>query len=254
MIFKYTFNQMLVGIYHCPSLYFYSDQRMHIDGWNHMLVAPPAWDTPASVAMILYLSESSNTGGETALVAREGAKDVAYQPDSFLKTPGAAEFPWINDKTLAEAYFQEHYPEIHSFRQHLYARECRARFHKGTLLLYRHDLWHRGTPLTVPNATRLTVNFSFRRGDAQWFQNWNTWAREMYHSDQRLERLIGGASVKQRALLGMPHPGDNYWTEETLRCVSRRYEMFGFDAAPYLHGMRDRDERMAKDRARLEAL
>ena len=207
-----------------------------------MLVAPQSWNTPASVAMILYLSHSSDTGGETALVARDGREDVAYQLDSFLKTPGAAEFPWINDKTSAEAYFQMHYPEIYAFREQLYARERRARFHKGTILLYRHDLWHRGTPLTVPNSIRLTVNFSFRTGDAQWFQNWNTWAREMYHPDQRLEKLVGGASVKQRALLGVPHPGDSYWTEETLKCVSKRYEMFGFDATPYLHGMRDSDK------------
>ena len=226
--------------------YVHSDQRMHIDGWNHMLVAPPAWDSPASVAMILYLSDSSDTGGETALVPREGARDVAYELDSFLKTPGAADFPWINDKTHAESYFQEHYPEIHSFRQCLYARERHARFHKGSLLLYRHDLWHRGTPVTVPNSVRLTVNFSFRRRDAEWFQNWNTWAREMYHPDQRLEKLVGGASVKQRTLLGFPLPGDNYWTEETLRCVSKRYEKFGFDPEPYLSGVSERDNRKAK--------
>lgn len=216
------------------------DQRMHIDGWNHTLVAPSSWYTPASVAMILYLSDSADTGGETALVAREGPDDDAYQLDSFLKTPGAAQFPWINDKTLAEAYFQEHYPEVYSFRRNLYARERRARFRKGTLLLYRHDLWHRGTPLTVPNSVRLTVNFSFRRGDAQWIHNWNTWAREMYQPDQRLEKLVGGATVKQRALLGVPLPGDKYWTEETLACVNKRYAMFGFDAEPYLCGMTDK--------------
>lgn len=40
------------------------DQRMHIDIWNHTLVAPNSWYSPGSVAMILYLSDSKDTGGE----------------------------------------------------------------------------------------------------------------------------------------------------------------------------------------------
>ena len=56
------------------------DQRMHIDGWNHMLVAPCDWYAPASVAMIVYLSEVEECGGGTALVARKGKDDPVYQP------------------------------------------------------------------------------------------------------------------------------------------------------------------------------
>lgn len=119
------------------------DQRMHIDGWNHFLVGPADWHHPPSTAMIIYLSESTQTGGETSLVAREGNDDSFYNQMLFLKTPGAGKIPWINDRTKAEEWFKEHDPEGYDIRQQLYAREKKARFHKGSVLVYRHDLWHR---------------------------------------------------------------------------------------------------------------
>lgn len=61
---------------------------MHIDGWNHMLVVPPSWNEPVSVAMIIYLNDISETGGGTAVVPREGDDDSNYTVDSFLNTPG----------------------------------------------------------------------------------------------------------------------------------------------------------------------
>ena len=44
---------------------------------------------------------------------------------------------------------KEHYPHFYEFRQQLYERECKVKFKKGTVLLYRHDLWHRGTGIAI---------------------------------------------------------------------------------------------------------
>lgn len=216
-----------------------SDQRMHIDGWNHTLVVPTDWYHPSSVAMIVYLSDVDDTGGATALVARQGPDDVAYAESveqTFLRTPGAGALPWINDRESAEEYIRQHAsPEVASFRESLYGREAYAQFRRGTVLLYRHDVWHRGTPLTIAGSMRLVVNLSYRRADAaEWFQHWNAgWAKCMYSPTMQLEKLVARASVFQRTVLGFPRPGHRYWTRRTLDGVKARYEALGFDVTPY---------------------
>ncbi|MBT7538094.1 MAG: hypothetical protein HN683_02060, partial [Gammaproteobacteria bacterium] len=59
------------------------------------------------------------------------------------------------------------------------------------------------------------------------------WAWQAYRDNKFLERLIAGASLNQRAVLGFPQPGSPYWCEETLQAVEARYGMFGFDITPY---------------------
>ena len=59
----------------------------------------------------------------------------------------------------------------------------------------------------------------------------------MYKLDQRMERIIAGSSVEQRAVLGFPAPGNNYWTTEKIDAVEARYGSFGFDANPYRDAM-----------------
>ena len=145
------------------------------------------------------------------------------------------QLPWINDKTSAESWLKEHHPEIAEFRERLYAREKQAHFKPGTVLVYRHDVWHRGTPLKQgADITRLVVNLSFRRADAAWFNMWNRgWAYSMSSQEQTAEKLVARSSVAQRTVLGFPAPGHPYWTPATLRLVTRRYQHLGFDPAPY---------------------
>ena len=70
---------------------------------------------------------------------------------------------------LGKEYFRENDPTIYAFRQQLYSRERYVRYRPGTLLLYRHDLWHRGTPMKSDGATaggdgmRLVLNMVFKK-------------------------------------------------------------------------------------------
>jgi hypothetical protein len=146
-----------------------SDQRIHCDYPNHSLVMPPLWESPEVVSMIIYYDDSGEVGGETRVVPREGPNDPAYHhldcasdnastSDNgsgsgsgsgsafpLLLTPGArADLPWVNDCTHAEAGLREDFPEVYRFRQqHLYPRERKVGFETGSVLFYRHDLWHR---------------------------------------------------------------------------------------------------------------
>ena len=209
------------------------DQRIHCDYPNHTLTHPPRWHEPEAVEIILYLSDVADCAGATAVVPRSGPDDPAYRYP-IVDTPGVGALEWHNDRVSAEAYLAEHAPETARFRrEHLYPREVRARYGFGSVLLYRHDTWHRGTPLR-PGALRLAQNLTFKKAASEWISVLHSgWAWSMYRPDQTAERIIARASVEQRCVLGFPPPGDPFWNAETLAAVRARYGPLGFDDAPY---------------------
>ena len=208
------------------------DQRIHIDYPNHTLTHPAPWDRPEAVEMIVYLSDVEECGGPTAVVPRDSASDPAYRWP-IVDSPGIGDLRYVNDRESAETYFAEHRPELAAWRQELYERERWARFRFGSVLFYRHDTWHRGTPM-VPGTIRLAHNITYRRAECEWISTLHEgWAWKMYRPDHFMERLIATASLDQRAVLGFPPPGSPYWCEETLAAVTARYGAWGFDPAPY---------------------
>jgi len=208
------------------------DQRIHVDYPNHTLVHPSPWDRPDAVELILYLDRIEDTGGATALVPREGPDDPAYRWP-IVDSPGIGDLDWINDRAAAEADFAKRRPALADWRASLYAREQRVHFGPGDLLLYRHDLWHRGTSLE-PGKLRLAQNITYRKASAEWISVLHTgWAWSAYHPSKFLERLIAGATVDQRTVLGFPPPGSDYWCPETLAAVEARYGAYGMDLSPY---------------------
>jgi Phytanoyl-CoA dioxygenase (PhyH) len=208
------------------------DQRMHVDYPNHTLAHPPPWHAPEAVELILYLDDVEQCGGATAVAAREGPRDAAYRWP-MIDTPGVGDLDWLNDRARAEAYFARQRPALAAWRQSLYQREQRVRFTSGDVLLYRHDTWHRGTPL-LPGRLRLAHNLTYRLASAEWISTLHTgWAWSAYGRDKFLEKLIAQATPAQRAVLGFPQPGSPYWCEETLAAVEARYGVFGMDITPY---------------------
>ncbi|MBA50816.1 MAG: hypothetical protein CL456_01685 [Acidimicrobiaceae bacterium] len=208
------------------------DQRIHLDYPNHTLTHPAAWNEPEAVEIIVYLCNETEVGGATAVVPRQGSDDIAYS-SPMVNTPGVSDIPWINDRTRAEAWFMQNRPAVAEFRRELYEREVYARYREGSVLLYRHDTWHRGTSL-LPGALRLAQNLTFRRADASWISTLHPgWAWAMYKPDQRMERLIAEATPEARSVLGFPAPGDSYWDSEKIDAVEARYGALGFDGTPY---------------------
>ena len=210
-----------------------SDQRIHVDYPNHTLTHPPPWHSPEAVELILYLSDVEVCGGATALVPREGDDDDAYSWP-ITNTPGVGGLDWVNDRESAETYLEGAAPAVAKWRaKQLYPREQRARYRTGSVLFYRHDLWHRGTPLE-PGVRRLVQNMTFRLARSEWISTLQTgWAWAMYRPSAPMERLIARLSVEQRCVLGFPKPGDGYWTRETIDAVEARYGPYGIEMAPY---------------------
>ena len=210
-----------------------TDQRMHVDYPNHTLTHPPPWDQPEAVEIILYFDAVEDCAGATAVVPREGPDDPAYVWP-IMGTPGVGAIEWVNDREEAEKHLARVAPETQRFRaQHLYPRERKARFSPGTALFYRHDTWHRGTPL-MPGARRLVHNLTFRKATSDWISVLHTgWTWKMYQRGMVLERLIAQASVDQRCVLGFPAPGHPYWSPENVEAIRARYGPLGMDVAPY---------------------
>lgn len=219
-----------------PTAYDNDDQRMHVDYPNHTLVHPSPWDRPEAVELIVYLDHVADCGGATALVPREGAGDPAYRWP-IVDSPGIADLDWINDRASAEADFARRRPALAGWRASLYEREQRVHFAPGDVLLYRHDLWHRGTPLT-PGSLRLAHNITYRKAAAEWIGVLHPgWSWSAYHSSKFFERLIATATVEQRTVLGFPAPGSDYWCAETLAAVEARYSALGMNTDPYRRGI-----------------
>ena len=213
-----------------------SDQRIHVDYPNHTLAHPAPWQKPEAVELIVYLSHVGDTGGSTAVVPREGPEDPAYRWP-IVDSPGIGNLRYINDKEAAETYFAEQRPELASWRQLLYEREKLTYFKPGDVLFYRHDTWHRGTPMQ-PRSLRLVHNITYRKAACEWISTLHIgWAWKAYRDNKFLEKLIAQSSLQQRAVLGFPQPGSDYWCEETINAIDARYGMFGMDMNPYQNGL-----------------
>jgi hypothetical protein len=211
-----------------------TDQRMHMDYGNNTVLHPD-WDAPDVVAAVVYYDDFAQTAGGTGYVPRQGSDDPVYQPP-FVNMPGQAGKPFFNDRATVEAWFKEHDSTAYELRQQLYAREQVVEFKPGTILFYRHDLWHRGRPLNAGKLRRVH-NLAWKRADARGVSHWNEgFARDSYYG--RVESIIGRCSPLQRSVLDFPLPGDDYWSAERLSNVEVRFACYGFDATPYLEKLK----------------
>ena len=215
-----------------------TDQRIHCDYPNHTLTHPPQWSCPEAVEIIIYLSEESSCKGSTAVVPRLGPDDPAYRWP-IVDTPGVAGLSYLDDKSKAERYMRDKLPEAANFRENeLYAREVRTRYRAGDVIFYRHDTWHRGTPV-AQGSLRLVQNMTFKKASSDWVSVLhNGWAWSLYRAGHGPEKMIAGLSPDQRSVLGFPSPGHQYWTDETVAAVQARYAPFGIDMEPYSKALR----------------
>ena len=233
-----------------PARYSNNDQRIHMDYPNHYLTHPSTWDAPEAVAGILYLDDADACGGATRVVPRLGPHDEAYRWP-YVHMPGVGGHAWINDRKSAEQYYEGADPEAARFRANLYAREVSCHYTAGTMLLYRFDTWHRGTPLKPGGPSRSVLNFVYAKDGVRHITPWNCrlrcqgagsgeeapedappsaaaianspemgFARSMYFGN---EDRLNGASVAQRSALGVPPPGDAYWSSPMRRAIAARF-------------------------------
>ena len=190
------------------------DQPLHLDFRNNMLLVPSA-HRPDAVAGILYLNRVEDAGGATGI--------VPYEPGSVLdRLPlnvGESEGGWGRTGDYEG--------------REIYERELLPRYREGTCLFYRMDTYHRGTPV-YQDSMRRVWGAVWRRADSDWVQAGGAGM----HGDTSLglfAPLLPRLTPAQRACVGFPLPGHEYWTAGTVAAVGERYE--GMDMAPYLQAL-----------------
>ena len=200
-----------------------------MDFGNHSFLHVNDWDNPEVVTMIVYLSDTTDTGGGTALVPKKYPNDELYEMP-YINMPGQNKYKFYNDKKHAEDYFIKNYPKIANFRKKLYDRELIINAKAGDILFYRLDLWHRGTPVKK-NKIRHVMNLAYKKKSCYWINVWNkSYTRQLYYG--YIEKMFCELTPRQREVIGIPKIGDNYWSKKKLNNLKARYP--NFDIKPYL--------------------
>ena len=221
------------------------NQRIHQDYGNNTFLHVSDWNDPDAVAMILYYDDTEICGGATAVCPREGDDDPLYQ-QPYINGVGYGKhtvYPWLGDKDEELEYLKVHDRDIYEKKLKLYEREILPTFKAGDLLLYRLDVFHRGTPLKMSNGdpvSRRIHSFLYKRADREHILQWNSGFG--YHNYYGfIEKMICGMSPLSRSVVYFPLPGNKYWDSDTnVENVKARYP--GIDMRPYIEGRNLRKE------------
>jgi hypothetical protein len=101
----------------------------------------------------------------------------------------------------------------------LKARERSAAAPAGTVVAHGIDTFHRGTNLTAPGGHRYTMTIGYRAAgnDAIGFHVWQVAAQRNWAP------ILANGTPEQLAVLGIPPPGDPFWTPRTLALTRARW-------------------------------
>ena len=177
------------------------DQLFHCDFRNHTLTVPADSTQMRTINIMIYITDVTDAHGA-----------IHFVPQPISDRLGGDDRPIDADADLQAA---------------LRARECSGAAPAGSLFAYGIDVYHRGTNLTVPNGKRYTLTASFKVAGNDMI-GWSAWPRtfrEPWHL------VIDNATPDQLSCLGVPLPGDPFWTDRTLARTEERWP--GWDMSPY---------------------
>lgn len=167
------------------------EQPFHCDYGNHTLTVPAENSSDKTVNFVIYISDVTDPLGAMHYVRRADSERIL----------GARAITAAADKQVA-----------------LQAEGRSAAAPAGSVVAYCIDTFHRGTNMVEPKGLRYTMTVSFKRADNAniGFHVWQ------YAVDRPWHHVIDHATPEQLACLGIPLPGDPFWTPLTLQqCQSR---------------------------------
>ncbi|HEY8616877.1 phytanoyl-CoA dioxygenase family protein [Phenylobacterium sp.] len=173
------------------------DQHHHRDYENHTIVVPRADQTMAQMTCFILLSDVTELDGPTKVVPVDKTRHIPIG---------------VSQTTMGD-FFDD---------------EIAVTGPAGSMLIYRTDVFHRGSNFKAEGRSRFVMPIDFKP------RGWR-WQGKLAWPDQSLRPGWKEAMVKmtprQRDLFGWPPPGDPYWNEQTLCDVALRYP--GIDLSPY---------------------
>ena len=168
------------------------DQPHHCDFRNHTLTVPSDDVSRRTVDFLIYYTDVTNA---------HGALHYVTKPDSDAVLRAGAIWAQPEDQPALKAV------------------ERSAAGRAGTLVAHSIDTFHRGTNLTEKDGYRftMTVGYKAAQNDNIAYTAWRDNAPELW------QKIFHNASIEQLACLGVPLPGDSFWTQRTLKLTQARW-------------------------------
>jgi ectoine hydroxylase-related dioxygenase (phytanoyl-CoA dioxygenase family) len=178
------------------------DQYHHRDYRNHTIVVPRDDQKNAQMTTFLLLSDVTSKDGPTKVVPLPETRDIPMGK-------AATKFGEMFDK------------------------EESIEGPAGSLMIYKTDVFHRGSNFTAPERARFAILTDFKTREWRW-QGKLAWPD---HSEKKLwDEAMAKMTPRQRDLFGFPPAGSDYWNAQTLRDVQTRYQ--DMDMSPYCEGVK----------------
>ena len=174
------------------------DQPFHCDFANHTLTVPGDDAAERTINFMIYVTDVTDDLGAIHYVAAPDAALIVGSGHAAL--PQAA--TGSDDVQLA-----------------LKARERSGAAPAGSIFAYGIDVYHRGTNLTRPGGHRYTITASYKAAGNDMIGR-IAWP---LHFMRPWKKLIGHAAPEQLACLGIPLPGDRFWTPTTIERTQARW-------------------------------
>jgi hypothetical protein len=166
------------------------EQPLHTDG-NHSLLTPrmePPW---WHVQVFLYLSDVKDGVAPTHIVS---LRDSVGRPTTSRFMP-------------------DEDPD-------LYAAELPAPGVRGSVLVYRTDVFHRGVDLHEPGGSRFLLNLGYKVAGQDWIGYHAVHSRT---GTPDWVRFVESSTPRELELFGFPPPGHPIWTPALVDATSLRY-------------------------------
>jgi ectoine hydroxylase-related dioxygenase (phytanoyl-CoA dioxygenase family) len=173
------------------------DQFHHRDYGNHTLVVPRADGRNPQMTTFILLSDVTEVDGPTKLVPLSETRDIPIGKPA---------------RKFGD----------------LFEKEISVTGPAGSLMIYKTDVFHRGSNFTAPNRSRFAVLVDFQKRGPRW-QGKMSWPD---HANRpAFGEALTRMTPRQRDLFGWPPIGNDYWNEQTLSDVQLRYPEM--DLSPY---------------------
>jgi ectoine hydroxylase-related dioxygenase (phytanoyl-CoA dioxygenase family) len=179
------------------------DQEFHCDYGNHTLLVPSDGPAQRSVDFVFYLTD---------VTLEHGALRYVTKPDVLA----ALGRPALSAPTEAE-------------QEALRKKERAVVVPAGSLVAHGIDTMHRGSNLTAPDGRRFSMTVGYKAAGSDHLA-FHVWQAARYRAPWNT--IFEHATPEQLACLGVPRPGDAFWTARTLELAQARWP--GWDMRPYV--------------------
>ena len=171
------------------------EQPFHCDFKNHTLTVPSEAPIGRTINFMIYITDVTEDHGAISYVPLSDSDPITG--------PNRAMFLDTDFET----------------QQRLKEVERRGVGGAGSVFAYGIDVYHRGMNLTVPDGCRYTLTASYKAAGNDMI-GWSAWP----HSFMKPWHLIiNHATPDQLSCLGIPAPGDPFWTALTLERAQLRW-------------------------------